>query len=106
MNIKQYEEEIKKGCRIIFGDSRYKDMNPRPCGFFDGEVFDDKAIRLCDECRMKFEIIQKCKEIFKEMINNAHIEFREDTSKNIKIACGWAIVGLKNDLLSQLGEEQ
>ena len=109
MNIKQYEEEIKKGCEIIFGDSRYKDMNPRPCGFFDGE-----AIRLCDECRIKFETIQKCKEMFKEREENlkqlikSDILLFEQVSKCLDCEGCKKIIKLRiEELLSQLnGGEQ
>ena len=53
------KKQIEKGCGIIFGSHEYSDMNPRPCGYFDG-----KEIRLCEDCRAKRNTLKEvCEEI-------------------------------------------
>lgn len=46
--------EIEKGCGKIFGDSYYKDMNPRPCGTFENQI-----TFICSDCRKQKQVILK-----------------------------------------------
>ena len=118
MNIKEYEEEIKKGCRKTFDidDPNYITF----CGVTCHTQHPDDlglGVDLCQECRGKWEAIQKCKEMFKEMIEKFRTELRKcDEFFNVKdyddIASTDKFAGivdlfLDKEILSQLnGEEE
>lgn len=41
-------EELKKGCKKLFGSCRYEDMNPYPCG-----TLVNNKLRICEDCQIK-----------------------------------------------------
>ena len=115
MNIKQYEEEVKKGCGKTFDidDPNYITF----CGVTCHTQHPDDlglGVDLCQECRGKWEAIQKCKEMFKEREENlkqlikSDILLFEQVSKCLDCEGCKKIIKLRiEELLSQLnGEEQ
>ncbi len=107
MNIKQYEEEVKQGCEIGFSFSNKKNDFGH-CGQDYGKLY------LCKTCQAKLEVIQKCKEMFKEREENlkqlikSDILLFEQVSKCLDCEGCKKIIKLRiEELLSQLnGEEQ
>ena len=88
--LKEYEEEVKKGCG--------QDLPDCLCG---------ENNRLCIGCREKLEAIQKCKELFKEMIKE--LQYDDDIMRCIEEEEDekwWnrAIDSFSDELISQLND--
>ncbi len=106
MNIKQYEEEVKKGCKEIQKQYEiaqtiplHKDFVPSVNTIINYEILE-----------AKLGAIQKCKEMFKENINESIHNFFNKINwihKNKGEIEPEDLDELKEELLSQLnGEEQ
>lgn len=99
MNIKQYEEEIKKGCGKTLTylcpyckqPMQYVsdfDIMSCECGEeveYEGDICKKEC--LCPTCQAKLEAIQKCKEMFKKMIEKTQKRTRELLISNSKCDC-------------------
>ena len=109
MNIKQYEEEVKKGCKEIQKQYEiaqtiplHKDFVPSVNTIINYEILE-----------AKLEAIQKCKEMFKEREENlkqlikSDILLFEQVSKCLDCEGCKKIIKLRiEELLSQLNGEQ
>ena len=58
------QAELEKGCGIICGCYKYKDMNPKPCGsVIEGEL------RLCTDCQTQLTQTIEMKKKFESILD-------------------------------------